>query len=526
MRSSLFFLSTSLRPKFIQKPFSLASRTLSSLSNHTTTHRHASHRPFWDISALYRLLARSSNKSFAERVQRTLYRFFPSQLHMVCEEAILILLRQKDYPAAASLYAHMIQRGLVPSVRLRNEILLLHAVARSAKEAEILALLDVMFMLSPGDEQLLRAAMLIVNYTTPTSLDFFPAAIAVYAQRSGPDTTISFATRSVAHNCIQDSLRREKSPIARWTRSNLAYLEEHLPALVEQFHIDMSTKDPPPPSVAVFNVMIHNLLQRNQVSRMFAFYKYVSRIPGFAPNSRTFELLFSSLSFVTHPIARDHVTRRIVTKDVLPPRVLFRHMMRQYASPTKRARLLSTGNLHAAIRAFVHRRDYAGAYIAARTFQACSLELTPKVYRTVLSYLKKRLQNALDPESEDRDDGWAYRFLGEDAPVARNEMALVGEMLSIANDSPSLQEEVKPTDVPLWDIVYGSDYVPEGGLDATPLCRLLKRALLASFPQSGDDGWGSASRYASQAIAEARHHMIVLPRGRYNRNAYIQSDLK
>jgi hypothetical protein len=300
------------------------------------------------------------------------------------------------------------------------------------------------------------------------------------------------------------------------------------------------------PNSQTFDALITQEEKRGRYDKIFHLYATMKKL-DVSPTESTVCILFRALERSRLSRIRGSRTRKEKTlpKAQLPPtRGLYRDVMMYHHRHTRYrpgnpSPILTTAVVNVALRLFMAEGDYAGAFVAARTFQAAGLQPTLRTYKLVVTTLAHRMQ---DVASDDKGDkfgeaadvrrAWLNTLL---RPVSkdmerhaelRKHLLYMQELLALGAEA-SLNKEDITFPVP----AHGQDWLPEtvfqqtnrgivpsvamlldlqdvpptAILDPRPLQRILRRVLVAGVRPQTDV---PLSRVSSKLIKEARAEML------------------
>ncbi|KAI0640537.1 hypothetical protein C8Q79DRAFT_1004184 [Trametes meyenii] len=320
------------------------------------------------------------------------------------------------------------------------------------------------------------------------------------------------------------------------------------------------------PDLPFFNALIAYEVGRYNFEVAFSIYRLLMemRTSTDKPQAHTFSTIFRAIHRLScsHRYRRLHRVR--IPENMPSPRAVFRdmltcHLEHTHHRPDKPSPSVDRICTHKALRTFMARRDYAAAYTVVRTFRLFPTAFGPAglpTYRIVLGgllgrmeteypLLTARLTTSLEPDSI-----WTYRFLGmAQLPLVQRsavalDLGMVYRLLQAGTDPrlsldfvpapdyarapPAPEEELVGQ---LDDIVAREGErldqfagaarfrelgmptpaefmrmrpVPEGtSYEVAPLERILRRAIAASLPRTGEP----LEEQVSKEIVEAKEEM-------------------
>ncbi|KAI0352526.1 hypothetical protein OH77DRAFT_794799 [Trametes cingulata] len=321
------------------------------------------------------------------------------------------------------------------------------------------------------------------------------------------------------------------------------------------------------PDLSFFNALLAYESGRHNYEVVFAIYRKLmeKRSATVKPSVHTFATVFRAL----HRLSCSHRYRRAnrirVPPNMPSARSVYRDLLTCHLEYTegksnKPSPALDQTALHKALRTFMAQCDYAAAYAAVRAFRLFPQAVgqpTIVTYRLVFGGILGRIKvefprivarmiSRLDAESI-----WAYRFLGmQNLPShlrysIDNDLSMVHRVLLVGTDprlsfefisapkyrrgQPQPEEltgllddimeaevervqrisdskEFHPHGMPTPVELTGLKPAPDGQTySLVPLERVLRRAIVASVPQTG----APLARQMSEAISQAKDEMVV-----------------
>ncbi|KIP10571.1 hypothetical protein PHLGIDRAFT_219845 [Phlebiopsis gigantea 11061_1 CR5-6] len=298
-----------------------------------------------------------------------------------------------------------------------------------------------------------------------------------------------------------------------------------------------------------YNVILSTMEAKQRYEDAFTLYRMLMASDiAILPDVFTFGTLRRALAAVSRP--RSIRTRRFKRPDNTPSlRKLFQnilHSHHQFVSNSVPAVAVNGSLLNKIIADLMAARDYAAAYVAVRAYRILKIPITLATYRAVVCSLMVRLE-AEKYElawSGDPQQYWAYRFLGyriQKVDICLAESILEGarnpalhleplrtwtekEVIRHAGDIGAYMAAENTADVfgvthrnishecagkSRYRVPTGVNLLGmlEGGIDefsATPLQRILRRALLAEHPRT----FIAPAKKISMDIHHARSEMI------------------
>ncbi|TCD69200.1 hypothetical protein EIP91_008496 [Steccherinum ochraceum] len=432
--------------------------------------------------------------------------------HKAHERAVTMLLKMHQFLDASIIYARMCDEGFLPSVPLLCKMMFLRMVTRrKTKEDEVIPVVEEMFRLVPDNDVFLRDIVDILGYNTKYSADIYPAVLEAYVRVNGEDCSTSVQTRRLLVRYMKKKLPKGHSldeHLDEWGQSALRYLEEHKPAHFETFKETVS-------SHSAGQVLGRLFLKARMHYQAFQIYMQLKEMLDFVPREATFTTLFLAHGICSRPRTfRTRQDRPIVGIPSLRALYLDMHRTHRAAKANKfKRKPITVVSLHAALRAFLNARDYAAAYVVVRAFPAHRLPFSINAYRIVIGHFLEHIAKSEYGASQNWTDAFFFRSRPH---IAEPSMTLLEKVLSLGAIPDKGVTARKPVKMPSAAMVMGMEDCPRGGWKIGPVCRILMRAMFASFPAGvadGNFGLGadsslSPAKLAGLAVANAKAQMM------------------
>ncbi|KAI0829198.1 hypothetical protein BC628DRAFT_1487469 [Trametes gibbosa] len=508
------------------------------------------------------------------------------------EYAVASFLRCGDVMKAAMLYSRMTREGYIPSIPLRVQMHIVKLAELSVPTHILFHTIQEAFAQDVFDEVALRdlLRMLVEGLQTPP--EFVRQVADKFVESRGPGYTLSADTttymvraferraQSGESNRLSNDIFISSSPSLRTASVDLSSnpyttllrdIATSKPSFeVYKWTLERMRADNIQPDLPFFNALLAYDVGRRNYEVVFAIYKMLveKRSESVKPSAHTFSTIFR----VLHRLASSHRYRRThklrVPSNMPSLRSVYRdlltcHLEYTHPKPNKPSPALDSIALHKALRAFLSRQDYAGAYTVVRAFRLFPAAVghpTIATYRLVFGGIlgliraqypvaAARIASGLTP-----DDIWTYRFLGLDAlpnhlrAIVPLDLSMVHRVLLVGAD-PRLsftffsapdyakpirtlglgdirglvdEEEDEDEEQRVERICDPTEFYPHGmptpieltalkyvPADRTykvaPLERVLRRAIAASAPHDGEPH----AKRVSDAIAQAKREMVL-----------------
>ncbi|KAF8730628.1 hypothetical protein AX14_005351 [Amanita brunnescens Koide BX004] len=410
------------------------------------------------------------------------YRRSPHASYKVFEPTISLLINQKCFLAATSVYDRMLKSGVIPSLSLNAKVLAM-ATAMSPEDVTFLAALETMFCSPHFTESTLEEALrvmvvlgtprtvimnVIKNFIETKSEDYTPGKFllsklvdAQVRENRLEDALDTLAEYEEAISDASDSTSVQGPYVAimsaiRDTRSWDSAAVNRVLEIMQANNIQ--------PSTSIFNILIAREVRQSQLYNAFSIYTMLKvmadNVPTTAPDAYTFGSLFNALCRMYKPKARAKTVQKSggdgdESNIILSPRRLFFDMMQTYhdqpwllmasakARPPKAglAPLWSstfpvsgafepTPNLlNLAIRCFIRSRDYAAAIVAISAFLQLKQAITPMSYSIVLKHILSRIRGDIKRHRIRGESRWGDVFLGVYPHVMIWQMKVGGKLM-------------------------------------------------------------------------------------------------
>ena len=473
----------------------------------------------------------------------------------VYEAAIRMFLREGYPMAAVTCYTRMTAEGFLCPISLRAQMAVISLVNRSPEPEEFFALLEKWFKNERFNERAFQDMLFLIDDVISQDPDFIDTVAKLYLQCKHDVSAFSRETlswivyihaRAGSKKAAKDWLESDQPEAERSAEPYVSLLrfigdsseDEELSRWVVQRMRDLGIT----PNLSFYTALLTAQCAQKRYDSAFQIYAALraSADPALLPNKFIFAQLFHAHREMYQP--RSLRTRTIERPRAAPsPRQLFRDMVLCHTARTEHGLegTLAGPSLIAALRVFLWRRDYAGAYVTLKMVRVCKLPINLEMYQRVLAPILRRLKQELPllGVEEDSRSSWTYRFLGlSSAPnrqrptygtpvldmvlrigmVPRLSLSYIAPKLSAASSTPpggplrsdvqagspnmsgeldSSQLPGQPDDDAVQDFrgnempstleVAGVERVnPFNVYSAVPLERILRRAILAGRPPS------------------------------------------
>ena len=479
--------------------------------------------------------------------------------HVAFEKVISLLMARRYFTEAAAVYQRMLNEGFIPSSSTNAQMLAVTLAVSSDSEDQLMAALDDIFADPKYTESRLRELLDLIadlDFSAQTSLTiaqrfvdsrgshYTPSKllltklVGIQARAGlmddaldnlvrsefGDDTEASSVASSYPYVAILTSIKDTQPRNTQAINMVLKHMEE------SGVH----------PNVSVFNALIAREVRQRSLYRAFALYDvlmHLSKTMPLSPDAFTFGSLFSILTKLYRPSVRTARTRHYKRPDnVTPPRQLFRdmiscHLNRSRVPPSNGSLsgVITQSILNVALRTFLSKGDYVGAFVVVRAFSTFHLKVTAKTYYIVMRHVMNRIRWDIKGTRRVGESRWADRMLGlkpqPDVWQLKVDEAMAEKVLrfgdrpgfDILDDPDSAHRNISPKYVtPTLAMMDGEEPVPPGiALDSVPLERILRRAILADTPLHPNtivhpvsDDKDTPARRVSRVIAEGKDEMI------------------
>ncbi|KAI0075428.1 hypothetical protein K474DRAFT_1664288 [Panus rudis PR-1116 ss-1] len=470
-------------------------------------------------------LRRGQSSIALNQVRKALYDDF---LHYNSSRARLFeltanaFLLYRDWAAAAQVYHWMVSEGFIPSPTLRTKITVLDTLVRSRSEQDFYSGLHRAFAKSDFDEGCLRTVLRVLTVGLECPPSVINRVVAGYVS-----CKTGFFDLSVETKLLIRRLRMRTTPLSLDLETKRAAIlldrisppmDQHLLEKFTKIGVDYLLQTLQPwissgAGVNVCNALIAAHLNACRYDRAFQIYNLLLLHDHsqyeLVPDEITYRLLFQAIRKYRNQKAWRH-RRSKLPRSAPSPRQLFRDLL--IFTNTARAQRLSSGTLVTALETFTALEDYSAAYVVLKTFSVLKRPLPLYAYSVVLKHIMLRMQQELPRlQNIDRQRYWTYRFLGSPSDCDIHlDISLLYRILEFGAQ-PQLTLSI-PTEksvshkhkVPHPDEIVSIEQVGNRFSDPIPLERILRRAILASYPEV----FVTPARKVSIEINEAKAELL------------------
>ncbi|KAH8115677.1 hypothetical protein DFH11DRAFT_1725904 [Phellopilus nigrolimitatus] len=320
----------------------------------------------------------------------------------------------------------MDKEGILLSQPLRAKVLALEYVRGQVhREVFMAALRDLFIAAGPrfGDEHFLDLLNHLVRAERP--METLESVVRLYIEAQGAGYWLD--SMSVAYMIARYHELKNKSDAERWldyhsqrpcldnpditfsypysahVHGLIGAAPEEEPKNIYGPILNRMQRDGAAPDTILINMLIRAELAHGHADSAVALYNVLREhhAQSIFPDETTFSSLFA---------AAGHRAKRTQDPFPLPPRVLFREMLELHAY-LGTARIVTKVSLGAALWQFVVSGDYAGSYIALRTYAKLHIPFEILPIASVSDALVERCRRQLSLNSADTGPAWVDAFL-------------------------------------------------------------------------------------------------------------------
>lgn len=499
------------------------------------------------------------------------------------ENAIAVFLKESRFVEACSLYVRMVKEdGFMPSPLLRAKMDAITIAAEmqmtaEGKEGDNEDLLETLrpTLVDPlFSETALLQLIRFLGRNMNTNTEVLKQIIEAHTEGRGPDARTA---DTVFVELIQLERRQNAINRALWEggmREEIGKLLGHHfetaqypgePVSVEPYNaalreipnesLDSYTdvlawmqSAGVTPTLRTYSTLMEIQARRRRFDKVFKLYNLLQTRAAedlnAAPDARVFRSVFLAYTALNTRLSRTPAMRKYkipVDESEIPPlRSLFYDMLAAHLKetqnrPTSASTALSSRALHAAVRAFIHVGDDAGAFVAVRAFTACAVPPNFFAYQAVIMGLVSRILHIWSQRERSlHQAAWLDALLApavseiEDArgrpltPTLAKVLLRLGREPSVRSmELPPTIEELYPLDVasqvwdtsergfvPNVDMLVGEEPAPVvTKWDVVPLERVLRRSVAAKMGMEAGAERPTAADVGA-VIVEAKEVMI------------------
>ncbi|THU84793.1 hypothetical protein K435DRAFT_397780 [Dendrothele bispora CBS 962.96] len=468
-------------------------------------------------------------------------RFAVPNRHVLFEKIISLLIHHRHFEEAGRIYERLSNEGYVSTLKTDAQMLTIGLVLSPDKYREIIPSLQIIFAASQefteGDFILLLGVFqdldaspglmirVIQEFLSSRGEGFIPCQrlVNILVGMMVKEGLVQEAFEFTAdYDNISDSHDATRShPYASIISSLDTFSplsEKSINDVLAQIRSREIESD-----ASVFNALISIQVRKKDVDKAFQVYGALmenAKEGLISPDRYTFGNLFKMIS-------------RLSNSSPLPvlPRQLFRNMLSQVFSRQSNLQDIRRGVIDGyhllmvhALRAFLSRHDYAGAYYITKILSKVGLPITGDIYYAAVKHVAGRVLQSIHNAQKTGGSPWIHRLLGRSRSDFRTmkefrqhkaimlemlkQSRLPGVLLDVgAIPSRSHRQYVMPT---LSTMKKQFAIAPRAEFDVIPLQRILRRALLAQIEQERDIMFGisqEARRATGELIAAAENEM-------------------
>lgn len=489
----------------------------------------------WDRASQY------FHSKLAPEVEETAGLEDNSSRYQAYEHAVSLFASYHRFEEAAEVMQRMEGEGFIPSLSARAKLSAYETIQNGAEPGMLISVLEEVLRKPDFDEMMLLQLIRFLGDTLSVRPSLIDDITRTWTGHHGNELslrTISYLVRLHTENGILETAQS-------WLQFHAAQAAEKgvMPdpgpyttflsayARVHSLHsgtfagaMSHMTKDGVTPDIAVFNSLISSQMTNRQTSTAFDTYKllYENRGSQLSPDAYTFSSLFQALGRAEN--------RRRKTKDsgIVPdPRDLYNNLLECHLIRTK-GRLSSPSPainqrvLNLALKEFMRRRDYPGAYVVLSSFKQCNLSADVTTSRIVIKTMLNRVKTQSRFTSGRVGRLWSGRFLANvdenlcevpDREMIRRILAL-GKQIDMEEEVAIPVEPEKPKLLHV-NLMTSGDVVRAAlsHVDYISLKRIIRRAFLfdsdSPYYEVGQlEGSIKPMKVFSMAIFRAKAAMI------------------
>ncbi|KAI6119923.1 hypothetical protein EDD17DRAFT_1868898 [Pisolithus thermaeus] len=197
--------------------------------------------------------------------------------------------------------------------------------------------------------------------------------------------------RDFEESCQSEDVGMDASPYAVLMHTLMRIDPRNTPAL--QAILEKMKAAGIPPNISIFNTLIWVNVKQGRFREAFELYHVLvaQRSEQLVPSDVTFKILLRAVRLLNQK------RRPMRLPNVIEPRQIFRemlecHLLQTGGQPLGRSSSLSASALQMALRTFIARRDYLGAFVVVRLLDTFGFSADLQSYRIVLAHLLSRIR--------------------------------------------------------------------------------------------------------------------------------------
>ena len=386
------------------------------------------------------------------------YRRSPQASYKIFEPTISLLINQKRFLAATSVYERMLKTGVIPPLSLDAKLLAM-ATAMAPDDVNLLAALETMFCNPHFTESTLEEALrVMITLGTPRKviINVIKNFIETQSEEYTPGKLLlsKLVDAQVRENRMEDALETlAEYEEAISDASGSTSVQDPYVAIMSAIRdtrswdsaavsrvLEIMQANSVQPSTAIFNILIAREVRQSRLYNAFSIYAMLKvmgdSVATTAPDAYTFGSLFNALSRMYKPKSRNKKVQesggdRDEPNIILSPRQLFFEMMQRHhdqpwllMAAARSTPLLSStfpvppafeptpSLLNLTIRCFIRTRDYAAAIVAISSFMELKQPVTARIYYIILKHIMSRIRGDIKLRRMPGEPRWGDLFLG------------------------------------------------------------------------------------------------------------------
>ncbi|KAI6148532.1 hypothetical protein BKA82DRAFT_992352 [Pisolithus tinctorius] len=373
---------------------------------------------------------------------------------------IRFALARQLFSVAIALYDRLLNEGFAPPSSIRARMTAIKLVDSSKRLEDVIAPLKqvfadesydsaafmqlLYFMLSvkkvpvPLVDNLARIYTTVGNIETCSCPDLVGEVVRISVQ-SGDMDAAQHWLRTFEESCRKMNVGIDAAPYANLLDS-LMRVDPGNTSAMKAILEKMKAADIPP-SISVFNTLIHVNVKQQRFREAFELYRVLmtQRSDQLMPNDVTFKTLLRA----TRLFSQKRRAKR--PPNAVEPSQIFRdmlecHLQQTEGQPLGRSTSLSASGFQMALRSFIARNDYLGAFIVVRLLDIFGFSADLQSYRAVLAHLLSRIKREMESPRRPNE----YRLTDFLMHLFPNEKPDLNDMLCrVQNNKLALQPSLE-----------------------------------------------------------------------------------
>ncbi|KAL4071362.1 hypothetical protein V8B97DRAFT_1962911 [Scleroderma yunnanense] len=339
-------------------------------------------------------------------------KFYNSYRWVAFTRLIRFALSRQLYSVAIALYNRLLNEGFAPLSSIRARITALKVVDSSKNIQDALVPLRDLFTDGAYDNQSFLQLLYFMLAVKRASVQFIEEATHAYLLAkqmeacSCPDIIGAVVSinihagrlgagqrwlRAFEDSCKTADDKLVATPHAEMLETLMRVDPRNTPALRSVLE-DMRVAGIPP-NVSIFNTLMRVNAKQQRYQEVFELYRMFMqrRCENFMPNDVTFKIVLRAVRL----IGQNRRAKR--PPNAIEPRQIFRDMLESHLQQTEgqpqgRSTSLSASALQSALRTFITRADYLGAFIVVRLLDIFGFSADLRTYQIILAHLLSRIR--------------------------------------------------------------------------------------------------------------------------------------